>query len=1528
MFRKPPRNLVQVRFVGANRKKGRRRSRQRFHILKLFGRRSRQDTPGPRSEIERRSRTHRSGRATSLVGWLGPFAAVAVVAALVWAAVIGWQYLPRRTGPRDLLEQAARAEQQGQWAESEALAAQYVERHPDDADGVEALAQAVEKGAVDNAGRERAIALYQRAIELDGERLDLVKHVAEMQLGSNPRVALETAQAVLKQEPNDARALAVRAKALDALYHGPVRGAVTALDVATAYGRLIQYSRDDVAVAVRAASLLRRYAREVAVVERQPIEEIEFRADSVVDDAVRRNARDAMAYLARYRYHRELDPYPRPAIDTKSPGPPTDEDLDPDLRKALELAPNDPQCRVAAAEYLAGLDTGSWILGRLGREPPTAAAPMFTGDREKGPETLPRSDSSAAPSPDLVAGGRPEVLPRAALDVVERHLAAAREVDPYDDRPYLGLAEARAAAGFLVDAIAELRLGLQRRAKSASDGKPVDADRLRIRLVELLLEQGGWSEATEELATLERRPAGPARDRGRDAAITALRARWFLEPNNPRRDPGQAGQTLDQFAKGDQGLPLGARTRMELGRLRAALGKWEAATLEYRRAAAEEPNRLPPRLALAAVLEASGRFEDAAIEYRVTLEQISGLAAVDRDELWCRRARVETLDQLVRPREQRRWDALDATLARYRETLPGSSHCLVARCDGLLAKQGTAGGPLIEAELAAARLEQDEDLSLQEDLFRLALRAGDWRLAEQALARIDGLSGRERLDLESELRLERLARATGSVIGLDAATRAASLEAGSENELAELGHLLRLEPWPNSASALERLEYWEKRIRREQGPASAPARFLAARRFLLEAQADSLAALDVARGLAEGLLHAQPTWALAHAARGLVAEAEGDLPTAALAYRQAMALGFAPPAMVHRLLAVLLLERRDDEARRELSGLLETGASEPDLIAAGLAPLVLKLLGRARDDAGIERWARLAKLADGEDLVLRARLLQGKRDSSSSFDPETLLNQAVERAPANVGNWLALLHQHVRGEGAERTIGALAAVEALLPLLRDQNGEFGDAAEALVVARCFELEDDLDAADRYYHLAADLARAGPLRVEIPRPAFRSLRIPRAARARGGVDVLSLPVSVRDALSVLLLTKIPGEGSLAAARLLKSDPWMRAVAMVARGGPVNREAALSLLAKQEPETLRAGDNLLLARLARMAGHRDVALRHLTAARKGLTQTRSLAEVVDLFIALGAPEEALAAAQTLEQQAPGSLAAALARTRATALAGQSAEAIQIARRFVLESATDASGPTNTTPTDGGSDAWRRAELVAAALDRAGLSEGARALLRDAAAKTSDGGIRWGAVLARDPAGAEEALTSAEQARLPTELRQAGLVGALVLERIVVDDQRSQRAERLISRAFEAGGMDDAELVARVALLRGQQARVDEGKELCRRHLQAHPESAAVWSALARLALDVGADSDQLERIALESLRALGPSTTSFELLAKALALAGRHAEAIAILEGCLYRSAVDPRVYADLAAVYAGAGMATESERAKLAARNAR
>lgn len=1503
MFGKKPRNVVQVREQGRGRRV--RSSRTRAHRTRRW---RLQDALRARrwTQIWRRGPGRRRLNARFLIRSFMLLTTGAIVA----AGVHEWQV---RRQSEYLLNEAARADQDERFLDAAQWRRRYLQLRPKDPVVLAQLAENLSRDIIDYSQALETISVLSRAVAMNPDRHDLEARLAELKLLTDSLSAYETAREVLNAQPEDPLAMRVRAMSLDEMTYNNLSKRFTPMDMIEAYKLAVDRDKKNVALALRLAVLLHLHATTLGEREGVDVAVIKERAHYIVDELVELNRDNPLAYLARYGYKQR---FPREEVASDAPpdetlardtegGPvgkgdsgnhvapttaPKSAGLDPDVASALQLDPNNPDARIAAAESLA---QGTLYGAEIGL--------------------------NAVPD-------------RAKLPAIREHLQTAANVSPRDPRPFLGLAQIAWLEGERDRAIAELRAGLT---KVGANNQLLNA-----RLATYLAWNGQWEDADRALASLED-VALTLRGKGQqkestefNASIHEIRGSFYYSGDNPKHDLARAAESFRLAIESSQNDATKAEAHRRLGLCYARLGLWDLAVHHLAEGDRDDPRAQMARREWAQGLLALGRFQECAelLDGPLKLSERGGAtSSADRPELCRARARAALGVQLDRPASKRDWGEFDKWLAEARSADLSSPVPLFLEIERLGLESSGVGASAIDDALdrGAERFGASPlfwslafDCQMARHRTSDALVALD-RLEAISLPRPDLRARAERAGQSFELDYHASAWPNWSTLSDDdvllGQTRdSRPLDSKQREQTRAFWKALSLrfphDPGPLWALAevaasageideLARLEESLTRLEGTAGPLTLPVRF---RRLLARARRGNTSALAEAMGAAQALAAARPGWSASHVALGLTAEMNGSADEAAKEYKLAFDKGDHRPCLVARLLRALHVKRDSNKAFVTLDSLPEQCKSH-----AAILPIVVELeLSRGEVGTAL-RWAKKAIERDPNDPEgwrLVARVESSSPLPGAGDRAVAALRRALEMAPGSPRLWLAAVYLDVTVPHDDAALRLTESLRSFVEVLSSTEGIAPDARSRLLVAMSLELQGDLFRAEQAYRQLRSFESAGSSELVGRSARLRPEDAPEDLPASWPTDLSALQAQVRTTLSLVQQSRL-SSATFWESMFPLSDPRLHCAALAVRGGGAARSAALEALGVDRLPDIRRGDHWLAARLSQLEGRQEAALEHyraMTAMKPLPEQWIEIGRFAWRAGSLADVQTAIAGLQRVNTPSAKRDALEL-RVKMLEAESKSAELVPLVMTFLKEAVRD---PAELDRRTAEVAQWLRgtksAPLVTTAFEEwKGKEPAAHGAFTE-----------WlGYQPGRTAEAARQALEQFEKApdahglaRLLRLLRRGG----------AAPDQLEQ-AERLLGRGVRGDAGADPRVLIELAKLRASQGRYDEADEAARQACENAPRDPRLVAE--RLLMLRGLRTSLTSRTAVlrRAERAFGPRE-DYRLARALYALdEGDLAAASSLLEGICFDQENAALRYLYLAAVEFRSGQPTDGSR---------
>ncbi|MCA9169128.1 MAG: tetratricopeptide repeat protein, partial [Planctomycetales bacterium] len=598
------------------------------------------------------------------------------------------------------------------------------------------------------------------------------------------------------------------------------------------------------------------------------------RADAVMDVLVRNASDNFRAYLARHRYRTDY----------------LGVDDDRDLRKALQLAPDNPECLLAAAEYLQ--QTGNW------REAGDAFAKLV-------------------------------------------------DVRPADYRGYLGVGESHYRLQKRNEAFSVWREGLRK----VSQGRLALQVRLADALIEdgqqdvARRQLDELEEAIGRLATTE----GEAQRAWVMTSRDLLLAKWHMADGNYREAVAllQRAATTgkSQVSQQPESAPA-FQGWLLLGQCYQRLQQWENAANSFQQALQLVPRSLAARLWAAQAWAAVGRDDQAIL----LCEQAAARPNAPED-VWLMLAQLHLRYQLRRLPSQRDWRRLDQVLDQAEQALPDNWELPLVRANLALTRSENNGvsqamqillaeehahphsvpmwsnlvfmyqrmGMPADADRALHRLAEENANVAQTNAWRVALLGsrGDYSAAQAVL---DDPAGWPTAVPDADMWQDRARMFLAYQKGDLAQIRSALLAAHARRPQAT--HLLiQLADLAVVEANWVEADRWLAKLKVAEGHDGVWWRFFLAQRLLATDNAEAQVISPRVIALYDEVRRLRPWWPGVSMLQALMAETQGRVDEASDAYASAIRAGFQQPHVYQRLVRTLYQQGRFEEADNWLAQL-------------------------------------------------------------------------------------------------------------------------------------------------------------------------------------------------------------------------------------------------------------------------------------------------------------------------------------------------------------------------------------------------------------------------------------------------------------------------------------------------------------------------------------------------------------------------------------------------------------------------------
>jgi tetratricopeptide (TPR) repeat protein len=646
----------------------------------------------------------------------------------------------------------------------------------------------------------------------------------------------------------------------------------------------------------------------------------------------------------------------------------------------------------------------------------------------------------------------------AGLEKANNDLAEARKLAPKEAEVLLLDVELKQAHGQTEDARKLLQQGIKDHAKNPRMylqlfalerkvnqpgealkivdkglGELPDNNELLFARAELLLDQNKEKEVEKIIDRLNK-------SKFARAPLSYLQARVHLL----KKEWGKAAPLLEQIRpKIAAESSLAVQINFWLGFCYEQLDNPEQAILAYQEAVKGDYRAVRPRVQLGSVYRSLGRFDKALSVFQAILK-LKLLTKPEEKDIRLMVARTMIDDNLRLPQEKRNLQEVDKALDEAEKLMPaGAAEIAILRANRLLLenpkdiKQAQkilekANKDEPEYWIAQAGLKVGEN-KLQDALEILKEAQKDPKLAERVeltltriaiLALLPEKEARPLLDQQEKL----VAKATESnrlrlLAGIaDAYMRLGALDETKRlwNDLArenpeKLGVRLLLFDLALSAGQEKEMFQFLSDIKRLEGGNGHLWHYGQAARLVWKARpkgndklsADGPRLLKEARDHLEEADKKRPKWFRVSALKGKIDELERNVPNAIANYQQAVVdLGDRRPAVVRRLVELLLDQKQDAEAEKVILKLLD---EEQTLLRSGLGKLGTALLLRKGEDKRAEDLLNKSVSLDSKeykDHLFLARILWGLKKIDEA---EKKFQRARDLAANIPETWVSLV---------------------------------------------------------------------------------------------------------------------------------------------------------------------------------------------------------------------------------------------------------------------------------------------------------------------------------------------------------------------------------------------------------------------------------------------------------------------------------------------------------------------------------------
>ncbi len=1380
-----------------------------------------------------------------------------VLAAAFVGSVVFWHGRPVKRHSASQLARALDAQEKADFKAASDWLSRYVQYVPDDAERIRQLATNVAQTARNRSELERALRLYLAYLELRPRDNKIRAEAAKILLVFNPSQAVEQAETILSRDPRHVDGLRIKAVGMDHSYtrDGSNTGGKL-VRVVQAYRALVNQTPGDVDNAYRLATICRQHAEALIDPMRLSPAQLEQLADQVMDRLVTAKPNDVAARMARFEYRLTYHPEQFQDDDTQ---------FDEDLRVVLDQQPDNDIALFAAGAHFAQSEPG-------------------------------------------------DLIHRDRLELARKFLLRAVQAKPKGPQPYLVLAHVSWGLGDHEQALAAVDEG----AAQNPNNMALLAARAEFQIG---LERFGEARETldqldEMLTSLRRIIVSPQQHwelNWREAQLAVLRAQWFIHPNNPDQQITNAAELLDRLTSEPIPLTFSSKIFQDLGVLCASLGKWEDAVNAFKSASAVAPQAVSPRLQLVIALSRVGQVKEAAAECRQLTAR--NLQPQYERVVWLEYARLLLEAELSKPRSDRLWDQLDAALAQLKRITDNDPETLLLELDSQAVRLGSGD----DTTALIDRLRTLENQFEDSDVFwrgaaQLYLRLGRAGDAERAVAKLRQLSHGRAEQSQTAHSLPAESRPHEQASGVSAAAKKFELELRQAlNEQRVVDAFRILGDWkrqfPTSVEPKDELlkltaelaqadeiEQLEEGLLTVEGQSGTLWRFARLERLLRDAAAGSSDSLHEADELARSWIRERPEAVTAQLALAMVSEASGRNSEAIDAYRFVLSRGGHRLEITQKLVALLVLEGRREEAADCIKPLESRQQLGPSLL-----PLAIELaIQRRQLDEAVELANRAVDLwpNHAEAHVMQGRALLVRAGDGDVRQAEAAFSRAAALAPADVAVLVAAIHFHLASPQPVRTHVLEWYVRRAAALI-DAHQCPPEAWHALVVARGLALQGSLEASEAFYRqaLRADSRQEG-IPQWIPPGALVTMRTSRAKTELTDPVVWAAGRSTYQTLGLLAGVT----GTLAASQqnvFLDNDPRLQAIVTLGRAEQDSIQAALHSLEQIPEQLVTPGDHMLMAELGRRQGQAAEMLRHYRAAIEHDPTHDDLRRIADVMLGHSALAEASRALERLERQGASEDSLFSLRLRWLKAQQKTDQMIRLAEDTVRQ----ASGHELRIAL-----ANVAADIIASA-DR---MDEARGLLELACRRKPDrDGIvaHW---LAKQPGSADEVMKRCADLVSAGQIEQAASLAVVCLLYGTSSDDVAARAEAMVSDLLDNSRVVSPQLLVNLSRLREIQGRIDDAIAMGRKAIGGDSANPAVQNNMAwYLGVYKGNHALALESIN-QVIRMAGPLDPFLDTKGVVLLAAGYPGQSIPLLELAAAGQISPSTIHLHLAAAYHAAG----------------
>jgi len=1421
---------------------------------------------------------NRSALLTSLIG----------LVVLTGGAYLWYQFSLSRNA-KTLYDYAEQCAEKKDYPTAAAQFARYIQFCPNDAVARVRLAETYDL-AYSKLGRaQRTIELYQEALGVtpEGQKTSIRGRLGEMLLETRQYVvAAGEAEAMLKQDPMNAQAANLLAKAL----YGQARQGIfkgKPSEVGASFETALSHTPGEGDSAVILARIYReepQYLSASAAAHSQRVTEREKVADQIIDRLVAAHPQQPEVYLARYRYRLQ---YHLPGADD-------------DLKEARRLGPKNLDILLASAESLR------------------------------------REATDVTPSPAAV--GKVRSLREAACASYEKVIA----VSASDYRGYFGLGETRWELGQSQAAIDVWERGLR--------FAPAATNLFDMLLAGGLVNIGRFDKAEKHLDRLAKEFEKLNTDQIPVEKVIfvrkyqLMRAGWLRGKNQPFKAIALAHALATGTTSTPQEVNIALEAWLLLADTYVSLRRWAEAADAYEKAVDMVPKSLRYRImAAAAWLEAN--HPDRAVR-----DLQLALAFADGSESRLALAVAIFRQNLMAIKGNRDWQAVqialaDVRLAHAKQPLQEPWRLALLEAEFAQARANAEGRHADGVREAAAiyrNIKLDEkaerivlpsiamafdQLDLHDDADRTIAQWEKTVAPQQArLLRARMAANRKKYDEARSLiqvDLEKLPPAERSsalrfLVELSLVERDWQKARTELDALADFGPrdsdllfaYIKLAEEQRQPAEVERCR--QKFIEME-GDDCRYVQFLQANNVLAQTKSSNSSQLRETRELIDHLISRYPEWPAGLLLHAQLLEVEGRSDEAINAYCEAIrhgAVGFGP---YERLIDLLSCAGRNAEAESYLDAL-----REQSFAPEGTDALKAQLMARRGDrDKALEIIRREAK-QHPQNAAIQLSLGQMLLATGQSTEAVAAFQRAVEIAPDNLLPIRALALCHIETKEPEKARQMLAKLAA--------RKDLPEVQKQLIIAEVDEILGDTQAAREHYQAACDVPPNDPA-VRLRMVEFL-LRWPQKENAAAGEKLLrdivldSPDYDPARRTLVAMLSERGGEEHWKEARaLLHNSPdalqssapnrRMDAVLLIRRGGSTNRQQARQIL---NALVLRSdadmNDRMLLAKLEDEEGRGEQArAQYVVMASRKDPPADQLVAYSDFLLRHGPLEEADVQIRRLEKLSadePASLALRVRWLHAEHRDGEISPLVEAAaQRHQRASAT--------SPEEKARDCLTIGALYELCEQYAAAERWYRRLL----AAQPDNFEPLAIVLAKQKRGGEAVSACLDAAKHSSSPRPAMAVCAMRTAS-QIEEKEFQAAESLVAATEK--DKPEPQFLVMLAAVRIVQNRTSEAISLYQKALVAEPQNIHALNNLATLLGEQPGHSKEAHEFIERAIHLAGPQSYLLETKGEILLRDGRIDDALALLRDSSSSAEPDPRVLLHVAQAYYISGKLDQARKA--------